>query len=172
MLFRSLGPKLGLIDRPGERRIHTTPVPQAGGLAVWGTFMTIGLLVILLTNMSGALNGNWYRAFAVASALLVLLGLADDRWGLSPWVKLGVQVVVAAVLFFSKGRGIGNFLGFEVHWSIDLLIWVVWTVGIINAFNLIEDRKSTRLNSSHVVISYAVFCLKKKKQNKTKNKKT
>src|SRR5690349_23138891 len=28
-----------------------------------------------------------------------------------------------------------------------------------------EDRKSTRLNSSHVEISYAVFCLKKKKQN-------
>src|SRR5260221_10314660 len=29
-----------------------------------------------------------------------------------------------------------------------------------------EDRKSTRLNSSHTVISYAVFCLKKKKKNK------
>src|SRR5690625_6671401 len=30
-----------------------------------------------------------------------------------------------------------------------------------------RDRKSTRLNSSHVAISYAVFCLKKKKQDKT-----
>src|SRR5699024_12106362 len=29
------------------------------------------------------------------------------------------------------------------------------------------DRKSTRLNSSHVSISYAVFCLKKKKETKT-----
>src|SRR2546426_8684536 len=28
-----------------------------------------------------------------------------------------------------------------------------------------RDRKSTRLNSSHLVISYAVFCLKKKKKN-------
>src|SRR5215467_15403833 len=37
-----------------------------------------------------------------------------------------------------------------------------------------KDRKSTRLNSSHLVISYAVFCLKKKKKKKTKtiNKKT
>src|SRR5436190_16604672 len=34
-----------------------------------------------------------------------------------------------------------------------------------------EDRKSTRLNSSHTVISYAVFCLKKKKKKKNKNKK-
>src|SRR5215216_7595445 len=39
-----------------------------------------------------------------------------------------------------------------------------------------RDRKSTRLNSSHQIISYAVFCLKKKKQNRNKliklNKKT
>src|SRR5947207_3762707 len=34
-----------------------------------------------------------------------------------------------------------------------------------------EDRKSTRLNSSHTVISYAVFCLKKKKKKNTKEKK-
>src|SRR5256885_3762798 len=33
-----------------------------------------------------------------------------------------------------------------------------------------EDRKSTRLNSSHLVISYAVFCLKKKKKNRTEMK--
>src|SRR5947207_6198417 len=42
--------------------------------------------------------------------------------------------------------------------------------GAISAFALTEpaplarDRKSTRLNSSHTVISYAVFCLKKKKK--------
>src|SRR5579871_6971266 len=34
-------------------------------------------------------------------------------------------------------------------------------------FSVGEDRKSTRLNSSHVEISYAVFCLKKKKKNAT-----
>src|SRR5690606_40645542 len=37
---------------------------------------------------------------------------------------------------------------------------------------IIQDRKSTRLNSSHVKISYAVFCLKKKKNKKTKTKNT
>src|SRR5258708_31677153 len=34
---------------------------------------------------------------------------------------------------------------------------------LLKAPNLKEDRKSTRLNSSHQIISYAVFCLKKKK---------
>src|SRR5437588_8216249 len=35
---------------------------------------------------------------------------------------------------------------------------------------VVADRKSTRLNSSHTVISYAVFCLKKKKKKKTPSK--
>src|SRR2546426_3527492 len=35
---------------------------------------------------------------------------------------------------------------------------------------LAQDRKSTRLNSSHLVISYAVFCLKKKKNKKIKDR--
>src|SRR5438270_8599546 len=37
-------------------------------------------------------------------------------------------------------------------------------------FQVQADRKSTRLNSSHSQISYAVFCLKKKKKNKTYEK--
>src|SRR2546422_4749312 len=36
-------------------------------------------------------------------------------------------------------------------------------VGVVRAGSLVRDRKSTRLNSSHGYISYAVFCLKKKK---------
>src|SRR5256885_4776202 len=40
------------------------------------------------------------------------------------------------------------------------------TAGLARA--LARDRKSTRLNSSHLVISYAVFCLKKKKKNKVR----
>src|SRR5207253_4935143 len=38
----------------------------------------------------------------------------------------------------------------------------------IYGYDPAKDRKSTRLNSSHVAISYAVFCLKKKNQNITK----
>src|SRR5688500_20175223 len=38
--------------------------------------------------------------------------------------------------------------------------------GVPGVDNRAMDRKSTRLNSSHLVISYAVFCLKKKKKNK------
>src|SRR5690606_40855677 len=42
----------------------------------------------------------------------------------------------------------------------------VWRQGVVND-DWDGDRKSTRLNSSHVKISYAVFCLKKKKKIQT-----
>src|SRR5205807_7446862 len=46
----------------------------------------------------------------------------------------------------------------------DKLLWSIFTVLAIST--ALTDRKSTRLNSSHLVISYAVFCLKKKKIDK------
>src|SRR5690625_7000415 len=69
--------------------------------------------------------------------------------------------------------------GFFSSFEIDLGSYV-WPVGrslsiiqfqsplhpIWAAFYFVKDRKSTRLNSSHVAISYAVFCLKKKNTNK------
>src|SRR5438034_3830474 len=42
--------------------------------------------------------------------------------------------------------------------------------GVFGCRRIARDRKSTRLNSSHTVISYAVFCLKKKKKKKKKKK--
>src|SRR5258708_29096511 len=44
------------------------------------------------------------------------------------------------------------------------------SAGLLDPLEPFEDRKSTRLNSSHQIISYAVFCLKKKKNKKKKQK--
>src|SRR2546426_4216097 len=49
-----------------------------------------------------------------------------------------------------------------------VLLWRLAFPAIVRSVEEREDRKSTRLNSSHLVISYAVFCLKKKKKTKTK----
>src|SRR5258708_21515476 len=49
----------------------------------------------------------------------------------------------------------------QLRSSISLTKMLVYSIFV----RLMEDRKSTRLNSSHQIISYAVFCLKKKKTN-------
>src|SRR2546426_1804829 len=93
-----------------------------------------------------------------------------------------------AVLHYAAAILVGSFLLFQVQPMIArfILPWfggspAVWTTcllffqvallaGYAYAHSLADrvelrrqDRKSTRLNSSHLVISYAVFCLKKKK---------
>src|SRR5690554_1870825 len=50
---------------------------------------------------------------------------------------------------------------------LDFLVALPWHEQSRDSNDLKADRKSTRLNSSHVRISYAVFCLKKKKQIRT-----
>src|SRR2546427_2847858 len=64
-------------------------------------------------------------------------------------------------------------IGFVVAWivAIGLALWWLLRVRIHNRWRE-QDRKSTRLNSSHSQISYAVFCLKKKKKNHTSTNKT
>src|SRR5256885_6074059 len=58
-----------------------------------------------------------------------------------------------------------NFLRNHVYTDVEINAFVV---EMQRAKNSAQDRKSTRLNSSHLVISYAVFCLKKKKKKHTK----
>src|SRR5256885_3576093 len=63
--------------------------------------------------------------------------------------------------FYKKAEAGGGMVEDMMAHFFDLLRYLV---GPIEAVSATGDRKSTRLNSSHLVISYAVFCLKKKKQ--------
>src|SRR5690625_5631076 len=63
-----------------------------------------------------------------------------------------------------RGQAVGS--GFNGHHA--EAFGVIGNMAHGENMNIGQDRKSTRLNSSHVAISYAVFCLKKKKK-KTKN---
>src|SRR5256885_8803389 len=63
----------------------------------------------------------------------------------------GMEPTELGALVLARARGM---LADLDHWAHD-----IEAVG-----PMVQDRKSTRLNSSHLVISYAVFCLKKKKQ--------
>src|SRR5258708_25474043 len=70
------------------------------------------------------------------------------RSTLFPYTTLFRSQIVAAIAAVDAGETVGEHAALEVALANGL------------------DRKSTRLNSSHQIISYAVFCLKKKKQNK------
>ncbi len=135
----AVAPRLGLMDEPGERRIHANPIPRAGGLAIWLSFlmvMGIGLGADLL-DYGGQLTWSWLAAFAAGSTVLVAVGFVDDRQGLSPLVKLGAHVLAPSVFFFFHPIVTG-FFSVGWHWGFDFCLFVGWTVVLINAFNLID----------------------------------
>ena len=116
-LVRRHAVRFGLIDLPGERKVHTTPMPRGGGLAIWvgvvGTFAAAQLFVLSAQHNStaaglipdfarGHLAGIAEQSpklwiLLAAGTALTLLGLLDDRGGLSWQVRLLVEFAVAAL---------------------------------------------------------------------------
>ena len=138
-LMMLLAPHLGLLDQPGERRIHQTAIPRAGGWAIWLSFLLVigGGLASGWLHSGGPLSWAWLGAFAASSAVLMVAGFFDDRAGLSPWVKLGMHILAPSVFFAMHPLQLGVF---PHGWPIlcDAAAFVIWCVVLINAFNLID----------------------------------
>jgi UDP-GlcNAc:undecaprenyl-phosphate GlcNAc-1-phosphate transferase len=105
-LMVSCGGRFGLMDQPGERRVHTTPVPRAGGLAVWAAFLVVAFSLSYFGPPDfHAFRKEWLIPFSIASAVLVMVGVLDDSGGIKPWWKLLGQILAAAI--FSTGCAAG-----------------------------------------------------------------
>jgi UDP-N-acetylmuramyl pentapeptide phosphotransferase/UDP-N-acetylglucosamine-1-phosphate transferase len=135
----TLAPRLGLMDEPGERRIHAKVIPRAGGIAIWLSFLIVigGGLASGWLQQDGHVSWLWLGAFAAGSAVLMVAGFIDDRSGLSPWLKLGSHILAPTVYFLLDPIQTGLF---PADWSccFDYAVFVVWVVVLVNAFNLID----------------------------------
>ncbi len=147
-IWRTICIHLGLIDDPGHRKIHDRPITLAGGLAVFsGLLLPIlaGLLAIqvgwLDSHSTGLLGyGIEKRAPQLAGILfgafgMVVLGLCDDKWELTPAIKFGGQVAIALIVAASGVR-ITLFLH---SIAVSYLITVLWIVTLTNAFNFMDN---------------------------------
>ena len=136
----ALAPKLGLMDQPGDdRRIHSTPIPRAGGIAIWLSFLLVvaGGLASGAFTAGGSLSWNWLGAFSAGSLVLMVAGILDDRGGLQPLVKLGAHALAPTVFFLLHPVDTGLFPE-TWHPACDMVAVVIWAVVLINAFNLID----------------------------------
>jgi UDP-GlcNAc:undecaprenyl-phosphate GlcNAc-1-phosphate transferase len=152
---RSMAERLGLLDRPGLRKVHSTPIPLGGGIGIWcgvvGTFALGTAAVFLATKTS---FGSWLPDLfqehqrglldkvvdlwwlILGGTILVILGLADDRRGI-PWqVRLSVEFAVAFAVVYWQGLRLTAFIGFP--WLTSLLS-VFWIVALINSFNMLDN---------------------------------
>ena len=152
-LLIRLAKKFDIIDYPNHRKIHTTPTPLLGGVAIAGAF-TIALaihvsLVVFLkdfitsnTLFSSRLQfyannttciTNQVFAVLIGGLIIAIVGIVDDIKGLSIWIRLLTETAVAFVMAW-MGFKLDIFLPEITTWTITTF----WVIGITNAFNLLD----------------------------------
>lgn len=128
IMFR-LGHRLGLVDQPAERKIHWEPTPRIGGLALY-----LGFVVAVVAN---SILVDWMIAILVSGSVLLVVGLLDDKWQLPAWVKLSAQVGGAGLVIYS-GKVLTLFPSGLPGDVANILLTLLWIVGITNAFNFFD----------------------------------
>ncbi|MFA5946086.1 MAG: MraY family glycosyltransferase [Patescibacteria group bacterium] len=92
--------RFGILDKPtGGRKIHTLPTPLMGGLALFLGFLIPVIVVLLASNhlTSGQIGLRHYFGFALAGTVLMVGGILDDKFNLSPKKSIWFPVLAALI---------------------------------------------------------------------------
>lgn len=145
-LVQVLARMAGAMDKPNPRKVHKVPIPLWGGLGVFLACATSILLVLffnwplresLTPRMESQLIG-----MLLAGALMVVVGMIDDRFGMKATVKLFCQIGIASLMMWF-GIKI-TYLSIPFYGPVFLDPWqtvgltLFWIVGITNAINLLD----------------------------------
>jgi UDP-GlcNAc:undecaprenyl-phosphate GlcNAc-1-phosphate transferase len=135
LALRPVAFAVNLIDRPGGRKLHKGEVPVVGGLGMLlGIVLGTGIL-----NLPGWNSGT----LLAACAMLVTIGLLDDRFDVSPWTRLSVQIAASLTLILGASATVKT-LGAPFGETIMLegpLSYAVTTISMVaavNAFNMLD----------------------------------
>ena len=147
-LWRNWCRRVNLVDDPGHRKIHTAPVPLAGGFAVLtGILLPLATGALLLkfglvkTSTTGLMvHGLNRRAtelavIALGAVAITLLGWLDDRHELKALPKFLGQLLIAVAVAAACKR-ITLFVHSEVF---SYAITILWLLTVINAFNFMDN---------------------------------
>ncbi len=146
-LWRAWCRRHGVVDDPGERKIHSASIPLAGGLAMMTGLIAAllgGTVFVVVHSSSGVVGlfqyGLGRRAvqltgLTLGSLGMLLIGLRDDQAELKPAAKFGCQLL-AALVIAAAGMRITLFVHSLVF---SYAITTLWILTIVNAFNFMDN---------------------------------
>jgi UDP-GlcNAc:undecaprenyl-phosphate GlcNAc-1-phosphate transferase len=143
-LARRWASRFGLLDLPGSapHKTHNAPTPLTGGVA-------LVLAILLAYAIVRPQFDPEVVAILLGATLMMVWGLIDDRNDLAPYWKVGGQLVAAGLLI---GFGIQVHIT-RIPW-LDLSLTVVWVVGLINAFNLVDSKDGLAVGLASVASAF------------------
>ena len=125
---------LGVVDKPGGRRINRRPIPRLGGLAIFMGFLVPSLAFLELTQET--------RGILLGAAVATTVGAIDDFRGLSWWPKLAGQVTAAAIPT-AFGVWVDHFTlpfvgAHSLPAAVGIGLTIVWILAIMNMVNFLD----------------------------------
>ena len=126
--------RIGAVDKPNARKVHTKIMPRMGGLAIYVSFFVV---LFLSQSMTQQLLGLF-----LGGTVLVIVGIIDDMKDIPAKVKLCGQIVAACIVVAFGVRV--DFMTYFFHGDTFFLsvfsipVTIIWIVSIINAVNLID----------------------------------
>ena len=149
---RWLARRLGWLDIPAARKVHRTPTPLLGGLAIIAAVWTVALAVPAVP-----LHGPFLSVLGIATALAAV-GIVDDRWPL-PWQIKIIAQFAAAIALYALGVRV------QLAWlprAVNALLTMFWLVGVTNAVNFLDNMNGLTSGltawSSAAVAAIALVC--------------
>ena len=138
-LVKKLAVSVGAMDIPKDnRRMHKTPIPRLGGLAIFAAFV---VSVLLFAQINREMRG-----ILIGSLIIVILGVLDDIYSLRALPKFLVQILAAVVVVLHGCRI--DFISNPIFTSAatylrlgsvgSVAVTILWIVAITNAVNFID----------------------------------
>jgi UDP-GlcNAc:undecaprenyl-phosphate GlcNAc-1-phosphate transferase len=132
---RAFALRVGMVDLPGPRKVHLTPIPLLGGLAIYA-----GVVLAVLLAFNGPARAQ-IAGILIGATLVAGVGILDDRGLLHHQVKLFVGMPLAAAILLMSGIRAQIFsvvLGGRSGDVLDAALTVVWVVGITASFSILD----------------------------------
>ena len=134
-MFKSVAVRAHILDIPNERKVHSTPIPKGGGLAMAFAFCVAILYGLTLDRFIGSV--------IIGSIILVAVGVIDDRYVIGYKPKFLSQIAAALVVIIYGGveiNSLGMLLPADVYMplGVSLPLTLLVIVGVTNAINLAD----------------------------------
>jgi UDP-GlcNAc:undecaprenyl-phosphate GlcNAc-1-phosphate transferase len=132
---RALAIRVGMVDLPGPRKVHLTPIPMLGGLAIY-----CGVMLAIFAVFDGPARAQSLGIFTGAT-IVAIIGFLDDRGWLHHQIKLFLGMPLAAVILLASGVHANIFeplIGGRAGTWLDGALTIAWVVGITASFSILD----------------------------------
>lgn len=142
---RKLALAFGFVDAPAQRKLHSTPIPLMGGVAIFGG--AIIAILIFSPQLPRSVAG-----VIMALSVVALIGLVDDHRGLPAWAKLAGQFVAFVALAIFDIR-----IQLPTPDLIDYALTYLWLAGISNGINFLDNMDGLCAGVSAVAAAFILL---------------